>query len=75
MKIEPTKAIETIGKILYERERNYKRALLMFFSDVFYWMETNVNMITNHLATVSDCPVETTVHIIRRRTACQIFNR
>src|SRR5438128_1009283 len=52
--------------------RNYKRAPLMFFSDVFYWMETNhpmVDMITNHLASLSDCPVETVHSIIRRRTA------
>ena len=44
----------------------------MFFSDVFYWMETNqpmVDMITNHLASLSDCPVETVRSIIRRCTA------
>ena len=52
--------------------RNYKRAPLMFFSDVFFWMDTNhpiMNMITNHLASLSDCPVETVHSIIRRRTA------
>ena len=41
--------------------RNYKRAPLMFFSDVFYWMETNhpmIEMVTNHLASLSDSPVE-----------------
>jgi len=41
--------------------RNYKRAPLMFFSDIFYWMETNhpmFHMFTNHLASLSDCPVE-----------------
>ncbi|RIB07392.1 hypothetical protein C2G38_2214559 [Gigaspora rosea] len=52
--------------------RNYKRAPLMFFSDIFFWTETNhpiMNMITNHLASLSDCPVETVHSIIRRRTA------
>jgi hypothetical protein len=46
--------------------------IMMFFSDVFYWMETNhpiVNMITNHLAILSDCPVDTIHSIIRRHTA------
>ncbi|RIB30499.1 hypothetical protein C2G38_2152436 [Gigaspora rosea] len=52
--------------------RNYKRAPLMFFSDIFFWTETNhliTNMIPNHLASLSDCPVETVHSIIRRRTA------
>jgi hypothetical protein len=52
--------------------RNYKRAPLMFFSDIFYWMETNhpmINMFTNHLASLSDSPVEIIHSIIRRRTA------
>jgi hypothetical protein len=51
--------------------RNYKRAPLMFFSDVFYWMEIGhpmVNVITNHLASLSDAPVEIAHSIIRRRT-------
>ena len=52
--------------------RNYKRAPLMFFSDVFYWMETNhpmIDMVTNHLASLSDSPVEIIHSIIRRHTA------
>jgi hypothetical protein len=52
--------------------RNYKRAPLMFFSDIFYWMETGhpiFNMFTNNLASISDCPVEIAHSIIRRRTA------
>jgi hypothetical protein len=52
--------------------RNYKRAPLMFFSDIFYWMETNhpmIDMVTNYLASLSDCPVEIIHSIIRRRTA------
>ena len=52
--------------------RNYKSAPLMFFSDVFYWMETNhpmIDMVTNHLASLSDSPVEIIHSIIRRRTA------
>jgi hypothetical protein len=51
--------------------RNYKRAPLMFFSDVFYWMEIGhpmVSMITNYLASLSDAPVEIAHSIIRRRT-------
>jgi hypothetical protein len=53
-------------------QRNYKRAPLMFFSDIFYWMETNhlmINMFTNYLASLSDSPVEIIHSIIRRRTA------
>ena len=41
--------------------RNYKRAPLMFFSDVFYWMETNhpmIDMVTNYFASLSDNSVE-----------------
>jgi hypothetical protein len=52
--------------------RNYKRAPLMFFSDVFYWMEIGhpmIDMITNNLASLSDRPVEIAHYIIRRRTA------
>src|SRR5438128_12034221 len=52
--------------------KNYKRAPLMFFSDVFYWMETGhpmMDMITNHLPSLSDCPVEIVHSIIRRHTA------
>ncbi|RIB22321.1 hypothetical protein C2G38_2033679 [Gigaspora rosea] len=52
--------------------KNYKRALLMFFSDIFFWMDTNhplMDMITNRLASLSDCPVELVHSIIRRRTA------
>ncbi|RIB07153.1 hypothetical protein C2G38_2275353 [Gigaspora rosea] len=52
--------------------RNYKRSLLMFFSDIFFWMDTNhpmMNIVTNHLASLSDCSVETVHSIIRRRTA------
>ncbi|RIB16780.1 hypothetical protein C2G38_2315689 [Gigaspora rosea] len=52
--------------------RNYKRAPLMFFSDKFFWTDTNhpiMNIITNHLASLSDCPVETVHSIIRRHTA------
>ncbi|RIB19121.1 hypothetical protein C2G38_2182716 [Gigaspora rosea] len=51
--------------------RNYKRAPLMFFSDVFYWMETGhpiMNLITNHLASLSDSPIKVAHSIIRRRT-------
>ncbi|RIB06015.1 hypothetical protein C2G38_2047129 [Gigaspora rosea] len=52
--------------------KNYKRAPLMFFSDIFFWMDTNhplMDMITNRLASLSDCPVELVHSIIRRRTA------
>jgi len=52
--------------------KHYKRAPLMFFSDIFYWMEIGhpmVDMVTNHLASISDCPVEIAHSIIRRRTA------
>ncbi|RIB16018.1 hypothetical protein C2G38_2191071 [Gigaspora rosea] len=52
--------------------RNYKRAPLMFFSDIFYWEEINhpiVAIIINHLSFLSDCPVELFHSIIRRRTA------
>jgi hypothetical protein len=51
--------------------KNYKRAPLMFFSDVFYWMEIGhpmLDMVTNHLASLSDSPVEIAHSIIRRRT-------
>jgi hypothetical protein len=44
----------------------------MFFSDVFYWMEIGhpmADMVTNHLASLSDSPVEIAHSIIRRRTA------
>ena len=44
----------------------------MFFSDIFYWMETNhpmINMFTNNLASISDCPVEIVHSVIRKRTA------
>ncbi|RIB20562.1 hypothetical protein C2G38_2178951 [Gigaspora rosea] len=50
--------------------RNYKRSPLMFFSDIFFWMDTNhpmMNIVTNHLASLSDCFVETVHSIIRRR--------
>jgi len=53
-------------------QRNYKRAPLMFLSDIFYWIEIGhliTNLITNHLASLSDCPVEIAHSIIRRRTA------
>lgn len=43
----------------------------MFFSDIFFWMDNNhpmMNIITNYLASLSDCPVETVHSIIRRRT-------
>ncbi|RIB21992.1 hypothetical protein C2G38_2243590 [Gigaspora rosea] len=39
--------------------RNYKRAPLMFFSDVFYWIKENYpmfEMVTNNLSSLSDCP-------------------
>jgi len=52
--------------------KNYKRAPLMFFSDIFYWMEINhpiINIITNNLDILSDCLVELAHSIIRRRTA------
>ncbi|RIB03010.1 hypothetical protein C2G38_2226275 [Gigaspora rosea] len=52
--------------------KNYKRAPLMFFSDIFYWIETNhpiINFIINHLATLSDSPVEIFHSIIRRCTS------
>jgi hypothetical protein len=52
-------------------QRNYKRAPLMFFSDIFYWMKINhpmINLVTNNLALLSDCPVEIVHSIIRRRT-------
>ncbi|RIB30695.1 hypothetical protein C2G38_2152026 [Gigaspora rosea] len=51
--------------------RNYKRAPLMFFSDIFYWMKENhpmFEMVTNNLSSLSDCPVELVHSIIRRRT-------
>ncbi|RIB07639.1 hypothetical protein C2G38_2213856 [Gigaspora rosea] len=51
--------------------RNYKRASLMFFSDVFYWIKENHPMfeiVTNNLSSLSDCPVELVHSIIRRRT-------
>ena len=46
---------------LWFDRRNYKHAPLMFFSDIFYWIETNhlmFHMFTNHLTSLSDCPVE-----------------
>ena len=57
---------------LWFDRRNYKQAPLMFFSDVFYWMETGhsiFNIITNYLAFLSDSFTETAYSIIRRRTA------
>ncbi|RIB11584.1 hypothetical protein C2G38_2042552 [Gigaspora rosea] len=51
--------------------KNYKRAPIMFFSDIFYWMETGhpiINMIIDHLASLSDCPVELFHSIVRRHT-------
>ncbi|RIB29191.1 hypothetical protein C2G38_2027870 [Gigaspora rosea] len=53
-------------------QRNYKHSPLIFFSDIFFWMDTNhpmMNLVTNHLASLSDCPVETVHSIIRQRTA------
>ncbi|RIB19662.1 hypothetical protein C2G38_2181202 [Gigaspora rosea] len=51
--------------------KNYKRAPLMFFSDIFYWMEIShpmIDMITTYLASLSDLLVEIAHSIIRQRT-------
>ena len=51
--------------------KNYKRAPLMFFSDIFYWMKIShpiIEMFTNHLPLLSDCPVEIFHSIVRRCT-------
>jgi len=52
-------------------QRNYKCAPLMFFSDIFYWMEIGhpmINMVTNYLASLSDRPVEIAHSIFRQHT-------